>query len=248
MSYQAVPVEIDLDAAVAAASDPASSINSADDAAARASVNGRLFRCFGKQLSAERPGLGLPTAVWTVLYRAIFATLVAAAFFTVPARRLASLWCASSAAPVLPCPVLSVYLPACQPLPPSTLAFPPRFMPFVGVGAATLANAVPVGGGIVFFPFLLASGLAGTFNAVAFGVATQMLGNGTFGLLGWLRKDPTRIAWYTLPYAVLPSFAGSLLALFGPPLLAGSALGGAGAPHSEAGVKRLFGLFALCVR
>jgi uncharacterized membrane protein YfcA len=186
-------------------------------------------------MAMDKPGLGLPSSFWTILFRMIFGALVVVLFAVVPLARLQQIW----------------------------------FMPLVGVGAATLANAVPgrptdppcctdsyrltllppaatalgtpdssplaVGGGIVFFPFLLASGLAGTFNAVAFGVATQMLGNGTFGLLGWLRKDPARIAWYALPYTVLPSLLGSLLATFGP------------ATTDEAGIKRLFGCFALGV-
>ena len=109
------------------------------------------------------------------------------------------------------------------------------YMPVVGVGAATLANAVPVGGGIVFFPFLVYFGVAGTFNAVAFGVSTQMLGNGTFGFLNWLKKDPSRIVWRAMPYAVLPSFIGSTFALFGPRVA------------DEKAIKFMFGLFSLCV-
>ena len=109
------------------------------------------------------------------------------------------------------------------------------YMPVVGVGAATLANAVPVGGGIVFFPFLVYFGVAGTFNAVAFGVSTQMLGNGTFGFLNWLKKDPSRIVWRAMPYTVFPSFIGSTFAIFGPRVA------------DEKAIKFMFGLFSLCV-
>jgi len=198
-SYQSVPLELDLDAAVAAASDVG--VAPIPSSGGAGSAQSRLFSCFGHPMAMDRPGLGLPSPFWTMLFRMIFGALVVVLFAVVPLARLQQIW----------------------------------FMPLVGVGAATLANAVPVGGGIVFFPFLLASGLAGTFNAVAFGVATQMLGNGTFGLLGWLRKDPARIAWYALPYTVLPSLLGSLLAIFGP------------ATTGEAGIKRLFGCFALGV-
>ena len=62
-------------------------------------------------------------------------------------------------------------------------------------------------GGIVFFPFLVYFGVAGTFNAVAFGVSTQMLGNGTFGFLNWLKRDPSRIVYALCRTKFCPSSA-----------------------------------------
>ena len=34
-------------------------------------------------------------------------------------------------------------------------------------------------------------------------------GNGVFGFLSWLRKDPGSIAWGAVPYAVFPAWIGS---------------------------------------
>lgn len=82
-------------------------------------------------------------------------------------------------------------------------------MPLLGICSASLANAVPVGGGIVFVPVLALFGFQIQLGT-AFAVSTMTFGNGVFGFLSWLRKDPGSIAWGTVPYAVLPAWIGSL--------------------------------------
>eukprot|EP00559_Dactyliosolen_fragilissimus_P004079 CAMPEP_0184861020 /NCGR_PEP_ID=MMETSP0580-20130426/5795_1 /TAXON_ID=1118495 /ORGANISM="Dactyliosolen fragilissimus" /LENGTH=368 /DNA_ID=CAMNT_0027358345 /DNA_START=24 /DNA_END=1127 /DNA_ORIENTATION=- len=82
-------------------------------------------------------------------------------------------------------------------------------MPLLGICSASLANAVPVGGGIVFVPIL---SLIGGFQiklGTAFAVATMTFGNGLFGFLTWLRKDPSSIVWSVVPYAVVPAWSAA---------------------------------------
>ena len=81
-------------------------------------------------------------------------------------------------------------------------------MPLLGIGSATLANMVPVGGGIVFVPILTLCGIELKLGA-AFAVATMTFGNGVFGFLSWLQKDPKSIAWHVVPYAVFPAWIGA---------------------------------------
>jgi uncharacterized protein len=87
------------------------------------------------------------------------------------------------------------------------------FMPFLGIFAATLANTVPIGGGIVYVPALLLLGIDMKLG-VSFTVATMSFGNGLFGFLRWLRKDPNLIIWKSFWYTVLPSWVGSLIGIF----------------------------------
>lgn len=81
-------------------------------------------------------------------------------------------------------------------------------MPLLGIGSASLANAVPVGGGIVFVPILRFFGIELQLGA-AFALATMTFGNGVFGFLTWLDKDPSCIAWHTVQYAVVPAWIGA---------------------------------------
>jgi len=82
-------------------------------------------------------------------------------------------------------------------------------MPILGIVSATLANAVPVGGGIVFVPILsLFFGIDLSLGA-SFAVATMTFGNGIFGFLSWITKDPSSIIWSVVPYAVLPAWVGA---------------------------------------
>lgn len=93
-------------------------------------------------------------------------------------------------------------------------------MPLLGIGSATLANAVPVGGGIVFVPIL--SLFFGDMHNIqlgaSFAVATMTFGNGVFGLLSWLRKDPRALydAWYVIPYSVFPAWIGATIGIMRP--------------------------------
>lgn len=108
-------------------------------------------------------------------------------------------------------------------------------MPLLGIASATLANSVPVGGGIVFVPVL--SYVLGDHNlhlGPPFAVATMTFGNGVFGFLNWLRKDPSSIAWHIVPYAVVPAWIGSLWAMYVPIL-------------SNESCRTLFALFCLKV-
>jgi uncharacterized membrane protein YfcA len=88
-------------------------------------------------------------------------------------------------------------------------------MPLLGISSALLANAVPVGGGIVFVPVLGLFGIDIHLGA-AFAVATMTFGNGVFGFLTWLQKDPSSIAWRIVPYAVIPAWLGATWATFYP--------------------------------
>ena len=92
-------------------------------------------------------------------------------------------------------------------------------MPLLGIVAATLANAVPVGGGIVFVPILSLVGYQLHLGA-AFAVATMTFGNGIFGFLSWLQKDPSNIAWPIVPYAVIPAWIGAVWGMTHPFLTA----------------------------
>eukprot|EP01040_Poterioochromonas_malhamensis_P011163 gene11162-12162_t len=87
------------------------------------------------------------------------------------------------------------------------------FMPFLGVFAAFLANSVPLGGGIVYIPALSLLGANITLGA-AFTLSVMPIGNGFFGFIRWILKDPTVILWESFQYTVLPSWVGSLIAMF----------------------------------
>jgi uncharacterized membrane protein YfcA len=108
------------------------------------------------------------------------------------------------------------------------------FLPFLGIFAACLANCVPIGGGIVYTPAFYLLGIK-LHLGVSFSVATMSIGNGLFGFLRWLAKDPTLIIWPSFVYTVIPSSIGSLVAmtvLQPPPLWL---------------VKRGFAFFCVCL-
>jgi len=79
-------------------------------------------------------------------------------------------------------------------------------LPFVGALAALVGNSVPVGGGIIYLPVLVLLG-SHVRIGVAFSVLTMSIGNGIFGFLSWLNKDPSFFVWesflFTLPSAWL---------------------------------------------
>eukprot|EP00586_Coscinodiscus_wailesii_P015003 CAMPEP_0172506714 /NCGR_PEP_ID=MMETSP1066-20121228/197561_1 /TAXON_ID=671091 /ORGANISM="Coscinodiscus wailesii, Strain CCMP2513" /LENGTH=349 /DNA_ID=CAMNT_0013283863 /DNA_START=17 /DNA_END=1066 /DNA_ORIENTATION=- len=106
-------------------------------------------------------------------------------------------------------------------------------MPLLGICSASLANAVPVGGGIVFVPILALFGVQLKLGA-AFAVATMTFGNGVFGFLSWMEKDPASIAWRVVPYAVVPAWVGAALGTFHPFL-------------SPEQCRRLFAAFCIAV-
>lgn len=87
------------------------------------------------------------------------------------------------------------------------------FMPFLGVFAAFLANSVPLGCGIVYIPALSLLGANITLGA-AFTLSVMPIGNGFFGFIRWILKDPTVILWESFQYTVLTSWVGSLIAMF----------------------------------
>lgn len=87
------------------------------------------------------------------------------------------------------------------------------FMPLLGVFAAFLANSVPLGGGIIYIPALSALGADISLGA-AFTIAVMPVGNGCFGFLRWLLKDPNTIIWESFRHTVFPSWVGSLVAIF----------------------------------
>ena len=108
------------------------------------------------------------------------------------------------------------------------------YMPFIGVFAATLANCIPLGGGIVYVPLLSLLG-AEIHLSVAFTVATMTIGNGCFGFLQWLLKDPTLIVWESFVFTVLPCSLGSAFGILLVP------------PLDSFWVKKIFGAFCLLV-
>jgi uncharacterized membrane protein YfcA len=87
------------------------------------------------------------------------------------------------------------------------------YMPFLGIFAAFIANCVPLGGGIVYIPAFYLIGVQMKLG-VAFTVATMTIGNGVFGLLRWLRKDSSLIIWEAFQFTVLPSYLGTIVAVF----------------------------------
>lgn len=87
------------------------------------------------------------------------------------------------------------------------------YMPFLGIFAACLANTVPIGGGVVYVPALLLLGVELKLG-VSFTVATMSFGNGLFGFLRWLNKDSNLIIWDSFWYTIIPSYIGSLIAIF----------------------------------
>lgn len=87
------------------------------------------------------------------------------------------------------------------------------YMPFLGIFAATLANTVPIGGGIVYVPALLLLGVDMKLG-VSFTVATMSFGNGLFGFLRWLNKNSQLLIWESFWYTVIPSWIGSIIAIF----------------------------------
>jgi uncharacterized membrane protein YfcA len=87
------------------------------------------------------------------------------------------------------------------------------YMPFLGIFAAFIANCVPLGGGIVYIPAFYLIGVQMKLG-VAFTVATMTIGNGVFGLLRWLRKDSSLIIWEAFQYTVIPSYVGTIVAVF----------------------------------
>ena len=86
---------------------------------------------------------------------------------------------------------------------------------FLGIASASLANAVPVGGGIVFVPILSWWGFKLTLGA-SYALATMTFGNGIFGFLSWLKKDSSAIAWHIIPWAVVPAWIGATVTTFHP--------------------------------
>mmetsp|Transcript_24434 Transcript_24434/g.51856 ORF Transcript_24434/g.51856 Transcript_24434/m.51856 type:complete len:395 (-) Transcript_24434:99-1283(-) len=106
-------------------------------------------------------------------------------------------------------------------------------MPLLGVCSATLANAVPVGGGIVFVPILELFGVHIKLGT-AFAVSTMTFGNGVFGFLNWMKKNPRVIAWEIMPAAILPAWIGATIGTLRPLM-----------PPEEC--RSLFAMFALAV-
>ena len=85
-------------------------------------------------------------------------------------------------------------------------------MPCIGIMAASLANSVPIGGGVVFIPALYLLGLHMKLG-VSFSFATMSVGNGIFGFLSWVAKDKSLIIWESVPFALVPSWVRVLIPL-----------------------------------
>ena len=114
------------------------------------------------------------------------------------------------------------------------LVYNTLYMPFLGIFAACLANTVPIGGGIVYVPALYMLGVDMKLG-VSFTVATMSFGNGVFGFLNWLKKDPFIFIWESFVCTVLPSSIGSIIGILLIP------------PPSQESVRLLFGVFCIAV-
>jgi len=86
------------------------------------------------------------------------------------------------------------------------------YLPFIGIFAACLANAVPIGGGIVYIPALALLGSNMKVD-VTFTVCTMSIGNGLFGFLKWLQKNPDIYIVEAFGYTVIPSSIGSIIGM-----------------------------------
>ena len=101
------------------------------------------------------------------------------------------------------------------------------YLPFLGILGATIAMSTPVGGAIVFVPVLTTLNVEPA-KAVAFGVATQMIGMGIFGFLGKVRqgfivqtktgKNPVWLNLQTTLWLLLGSWPGTAVALIAFPI------------------------------
>jgi uncharacterized membrane protein YfcA len=108
------------------------------------------------------------------------------------------------------------------------------YITFIGIFAAILCNAVPIGGGVVYVPALALLG-TNLHLGVSFSVATMTFGNGVFGFLKWTHKDPSLVIWESFVYTVLPSSLGSFLAIaFFPPM-------------DVSTIRTIFAVFCLCL-
>lgn len=67
----------------------------------------------------------------------------------------------------------------------------------------------------MFVPVLHLLGYHITLGS-AFTVSTMTFGNGLFGALNWLKKDPSAIVFYALPAAVIPAWIGAAMGTLRP--------------------------------
>lgn len=106
------------------------------------------------------------------------------------------------------------------------------YMPFLGLFAAFLANAIPIGGGVVYIPALML--IDGDVKlGVSFSLSVMTIGNGVFGFLRWLKKDDSLIIWESMPYTVGASSIGSIIGILLLPAL------------DAAYIKVMFAIFCL---
>jgi len=86
------------------------------------------------------------------------------------------------------------------------------FIPF-GIMGATVAMSTPAGGGLVFFPILIRSGLSPQ-EVVAFTLATETIGMG-FGSIRWMIEDFKAFQWKivfsTIPGGWIGLYIGVML-------------------------------------
>lgn len=82
----------------------------------------------------------------------------------------------------------------------------------LGILAACLANSVPIGGGVVYVPALALLGAEMSLG-VSFSVSTMTVGNGIFGFLVWVNKDPEMIIWGSFLFSVVPCSIGSIIGI-----------------------------------
>jgi len=87
------------------------------------------------------------------------------------------------------------------------------YMPILGIIAATIGMTTPAGGGVVFFPTLVLSGVP-PVEAAAFSLGAQSFGMGLFGTWNWFKKDHTAIIVPVVVITVLSAWFGSLLGMF----------------------------------
>eukprot|EP01124_Arcella_intermedia_P017191 TRINITY_DN23989_c0_g1_i1.p1 TRINITY_DN23989_c0_g1~~TRINITY_DN23989_c0_g1_i1.p1 ORF type:complete len:375 (+),score=80.60 TRINITY_DN23989_c0_g1_i1:161-1126(+) len=106
------------------------------------------------------------------------------------------------------------------------------YIPLLGIVGGTVAMATPAGGGIFYFPALIALQVP-TDIAVAFNFGAQFTGMGVFGTLNWVRKSYSNVIFWMIGWLVLWGWVGSVITMLGLPIT------------NEFTVQIIFALFSL---
>jgi uncharacterized membrane protein YfcA len=86
------------------------------------------------------------------------------------------------------------------------------YLPLIGFIASIVADALPVGGGVIYIPALYVLNYDVRL-AVSFTIATTLFSDGLFRFLWWLERDEKMIIWKAIPFTTIPSWLGRVVAL-----------------------------------